>query len=200
MSQLQATRFNSSCAICYNDYADGDILNSPDKCGHLFHKECLEKWLLQKQECPTCRCTISVAIKQATPITLPRSTPNIYGSLDLMETLYLFNLLQALVRPLEKKPHLYDIAHTDFTKSLAETFKVSKGRHTAQQLYNQIIASNINNYRCIVIDICKELYEALLNFIPKEGFTHNELVRENYFRVCAIPVIERFRDKYLNAD
>ncbi len=198
MSQLQATRFNSSCAICYNDYADGDMLNSPDKCGHLFHKECLDKWLLQKQECPTCRCSIFIK-KNETPITLPRSTPNIYGSLDLMETLYLFNVLQALIRPLEKKQHLYHIAHIDFMTSLSETFRVSKGRETAQQLYNIIVTSNINNYRCIAIDISKGLYEALLNFIPKEGFTQNEIVRENYFKVCSIGSIERFRDKYLNA-
>jgi len=30
------------------------------KCKHIFHSNCLEKWLLQKKECPNCRKTIEL--------------------------------------------------------------------------------------------------------------------------------------------
>lgn len=197
MSQLQATRFISSCAICYDDYTDGDMLSSSAKCGHLFHKACLDKWLSHKQECPACRCTISV--KSSPPISLARSTPNIFGNLDVMETLYLFNVLQALVRPLEKKPHLYIRAYDEVIACILDTFRVSKGQETAQQLYNRISATNSTNYKNTIIEISTKLYEALLRFIPQQGFTQNEIVKENYFKVCDIPSIEQFRNKYLNA-
>ena len=31
-------------------------------CNHVFHKECLEKWILLKKECPNCRHDLSVSI------------------------------------------------------------------------------------------------------------------------------------------
>ena len=27
------------------------------ECGHLFHTVCLEKWIIQRRECPSCRST-----------------------------------------------------------------------------------------------------------------------------------------------
>jgi len=43
----------NSCPICLNNYDSADFLKTP--CGHVYHQYCLEEWLQQKSECPTCR-------------------------------------------------------------------------------------------------------------------------------------------------
>ncbi len=73
MSKLQAIRFNSSCAICYENYAEGDSLASPDQCGHVFHKECLDNWLKCKHQCPTCRG--SIITNTSAPVATPTHRP-----------------------------------------------------------------------------------------------------------------------------
>jgi hypothetical protein len=45
------------CAICLVEYQDGDEISwSHNKsCTHAFHRECIEEWLLTRDECPCCR-------------------------------------------------------------------------------------------------------------------------------------------------
>jgi len=46
------------CAICLNEF-DGPDRVLPLRCGHLYHAECLRKWLEQSQTCPL-RCSEDV--------------------------------------------------------------------------------------------------------------------------------------------
>ncbi|KAI0489217.1 hypothetical protein KFK09_029059 [Dendrobium nobile] len=53
-----------SCSICLGDYneeeEEGEDLPLkllPD-CGHLYHAECLDSWLLQHRTCPLCRSSV----------------------------------------------------------------------------------------------------------------------------------------------
>ena len=43
----------STCSICLDSLAIGLLLQH--KCGHIFHKECIERWLLESSRCPWCR-------------------------------------------------------------------------------------------------------------------------------------------------
>ena len=45
------------CAICLLDYEDGDEISwSQNKqCEHMFHRDCVYRWLLKHNECPYCR-------------------------------------------------------------------------------------------------------------------------------------------------
>eukprot|EP00525_Craspedostauros_australis_P003508 CAMPEP_0198112838 /NCGR_PEP_ID=MMETSP1442-20131203/4628_1 /TAXON_ID= /ORGANISM="Craspedostauros australis, Strain CCMP3328" /LENGTH=372 /DNA_ID=CAMNT_0043769753 /DNA_START=17 /DNA_END=1135 /DNA_ORIENTATION=+ len=45
------------CAICLTDYEKDDILcwSQSEKCTHVFHRDCMEEWLLKHEECPCCR-------------------------------------------------------------------------------------------------------------------------------------------------
>lgn len=42
------------CSICLGDYEAGESLRQP-KCGHAFHKDCLDTWLTTKAVCPICQ-------------------------------------------------------------------------------------------------------------------------------------------------
>ena len=41
------------CLICLEEYDEGQQL-TVIKCGHLYHKPCLDTWFLKKQTCPLC--------------------------------------------------------------------------------------------------------------------------------------------------
>lgn len=48
------------CSICLQAYENGEqiALAKTDKCNHVFHKECIQMWLIENDDCPLCRCQI----------------------------------------------------------------------------------------------------------------------------------------------
>lgn len=41
------------CAVCYVDFEDGDATRRLQPCGHRFHKQCIDQWLLKSStRCP----------------------------------------------------------------------------------------------------------------------------------------------------
>lgn len=46
------------CPICYDAILRND--NRKLKCGHVFHKSCVDEWVSRKGTCPMCRAVISV--------------------------------------------------------------------------------------------------------------------------------------------
>ncbi|XP_017078878.1 RING-H2 finger protein ATL58-like [Drosophila eugracilis] len=49
--------FGVTCAICTEFYAPYDVIYSSAKCGHIFHKSCLRRWLTVSMTCPQCRAS-----------------------------------------------------------------------------------------------------------------------------------------------
>lgn len=48
------TSLNIFCAICSEYFGQNDVIYST-RCGHVFHKLCLFKWLTRSYTCPQCR-------------------------------------------------------------------------------------------------------------------------------------------------
>ncbi|KAM7277866.1 hypothetical protein ACFE04_005000 [Oxalis oulophora] len=46
------------CSICLQDMKDGEIGRELPSCGHVFHLECLDKWLIRNASCPLCRVSV----------------------------------------------------------------------------------------------------------------------------------------------
>lgn len=44
----------SSCPICLDNYKDNEFKREL-KCGHTYHKKCIDKWIKHKNTCPICR-------------------------------------------------------------------------------------------------------------------------------------------------
>lgn len=61
------------CCICLAQYVDNDELRELP-CAHLFHSECVDKWLKINASCPLCKLEVSEAGSVASP-----SAPNIDG-------------------------------------------------------------------------------------------------------------------------
>ncbi len=48
----------SDCSICYEALDNND---KPTKCGHWYHKKCVDKWLETNTNCPICRTELRTA-------------------------------------------------------------------------------------------------------------------------------------------
>ncbi|XVF54156.1 hypothetical protein PTKIN_Ptkin05aG0158200 [Pterospermum kingtungense] len=47
------------CAVCLCEFSDQDKLRLLPICGHAFHIDCIDTWLLSNSTCPLCRGTLS---------------------------------------------------------------------------------------------------------------------------------------------
>ncbi|XP_070812759.1 E3 ubiquitin-protein ligase RNF128-like [Pituophis catenifer annectens] len=50
-----------SCAVCIEAYKPNDVVRILT-CNHLFHKSCIDPWLLEHRTCPMCKCDILKAL------------------------------------------------------------------------------------------------------------------------------------------
>ncbi|CDW83530.1 ring-h2 finger protein atl32-like [Stylonychia lemnae] len=51
----------NNCVICFDDYVNNKIIRKINRCGHLFHSECLDNWIIQHlsdPKCPLCNLNI----------------------------------------------------------------------------------------------------------------------------------------------
>jgi len=48
---------NIECSICMDEFKEGQDYVSPLSCDarHYFHSDCIEDWLVKKNECPLCK-------------------------------------------------------------------------------------------------------------------------------------------------
>ncbi|KAK8520210.1 hypothetical protein V6N13_031328 [Hibiscus sabdariffa] len=47
------------CAVCLNEYEDGEMLRLIPKCDHVFHAECIDAWFASHTTCPVCRANLA---------------------------------------------------------------------------------------------------------------------------------------------
>lgn len=47
---------DEDCPICLNSICAGDTIRQLGTCKHVFHRSCIDLWLLRSAECPMCKC------------------------------------------------------------------------------------------------------------------------------------------------
>lgn len=50
-----------TCAVCIEAYKPNDVVRILT-CNHIFHKSCIDPWLLEHRTCPMCKCDILKAL------------------------------------------------------------------------------------------------------------------------------------------
>jgi len=50
--------YGDSCAVCLQEMTQGTFAALIKRCGHCFHKGCIEVWIDRKGECPVCRINL----------------------------------------------------------------------------------------------------------------------------------------------
>jgi len=52
---------NDDCPICLETFQEGDTVRELSACSHVFHKSCVDLWLLRSSECPLCKTKVPVS-------------------------------------------------------------------------------------------------------------------------------------------
>lgn len=51
-------KYNNDCVICIEEFNEKDTIEVMVSCQHSFHTDCINKWYLQKRNCPICRAAL----------------------------------------------------------------------------------------------------------------------------------------------
>ncbi|CAH8315204.1 unnamed protein product [Eruca vesicaria subsp. sativa] len=55
VKELKIGKGGVECAICLNEFDDGEALRLMPSCSHAFHADCIDVWLSSRSTCPVCR-------------------------------------------------------------------------------------------------------------------------------------------------
>ncbi|CAN4116949.1 unnamed protein product [Withania somnifera] len=47
------------CPVCLTAFVEGEEVRQLIKCKHMFHINCIDKWLCSKSSCPVCRASVN---------------------------------------------------------------------------------------------------------------------------------------------
>lgn len=51
---------DEDCVVCLDSFRDGQCCRKLAACGHLFHKRCVDSWLVKVAACPMCRARVQL--------------------------------------------------------------------------------------------------------------------------------------------
>ncbi|NXO71258.1 RN128 ligase, partial [Phainopepla nitens] len=74
-----------SCVVCFEQYKPNDVMRVLT-CNHVFHKTCIDPWLLEHGTCPLCKCDILKVLgveMDVEPRTEPMQAPGSSGQRPL---------------------------------------------------------------------------------------------------------------------
>ncbi|CAH2077472.1 unnamed protein product [Thlaspi arvense] len=54
------TEYGSDCVVCIDGFRQGQWCRRLPGCGHVFHRKCVDLWLIKVSTCPICRDRVEV--------------------------------------------------------------------------------------------------------------------------------------------
>ncbi|KAK9674303.1 hypothetical protein RND81_12G224600 [Saponaria officinalis] len=70
---------NGQCIICLAEYHKEDVVRILPYCGHYFHRNCIDIWLLQHCTCPVCRISLRETNEKKRSMQLESSSRSQYS-------------------------------------------------------------------------------------------------------------------------
>lgn len=99
------------CAVCIESYKTGEVVTVLT-CDHIFHKTCIEPWLLERRTCPMCKCDIlkALGVEEETkePIDAQPSADATLITVTGGEAMYEVSLTDPMSPDPERQQHRYD--------------------------------------------------------------------------------------------
>ncbi|XP_022624015.1 RING finger protein 148-like [Seriola dumerili] len=99
------------CAVCIESYKAGEVVTVLT-CDHIFHKACIEPWLLERRTCPMCKCDIlkALGVEEETKESISANSPPDVTVITVAggDTLYEVPLTDPASPDPERHQHLYD--------------------------------------------------------------------------------------------
>ena len=65
---MKIGKTKKNCVICVKPFEKGEKIYRVLKCSHIYHKDCFEPWLVERDSCPMCRESLipEAIVKQST--------------------------------------------------------------------------------------------------------------------------------------
>ncbi|XP_048133119.1 RING-H2 finger protein ATL56-like [Rhodamnia argentea] len=57
----------TDCAVCLEEFSQGQWCRKLVGCGHVFHKSCVDTWLVKVAACPVCRSQVRAQVGSTRP-------------------------------------------------------------------------------------------------------------------------------------
>lgn len=107
----ETTSDSHVCAVCIESYKAGEVVTVLT-CDHIFHKACIEPWLLERRTCPMCKCDIlkALGVEEETKEDLSAESPPEVTVITVTggEPMYEVPLTDPASPDPERHQHLYD--------------------------------------------------------------------------------------------
>ncbi|KAM3340913.1 RING-H2 finger protein ATL33-like [Capsicum galapagoense] len=59
---------SNECPVCLTAFVEGEEVRQLMTCKHMFHFNCIDKWLCSKSSCPVCRAAVKVRRPKLPPV------------------------------------------------------------------------------------------------------------------------------------
>ncbi|XP_050236922.1 RING-H2 finger protein ATL66-like [Mercurialis annua] len=56
------------CVICLEDFKEGDKCKILTRCNHIYHKACVDRWIVNDAHCPICRECVQLRTTNRIPV------------------------------------------------------------------------------------------------------------------------------------
>ncbi|GAA6218868.1 RING finger protein 148-like [Lates japonicus] len=107
----ETTSDSHMCAVCIESYKAGEVVTVLT-CDHIFHKACIEPWLLERRTCPMCKCDIlkALGVEEETKESISTDSPPDVTVITVAggDTLYEVPLTDRVSPDPERHQHRYD--------------------------------------------------------------------------------------------
>ncbi|KAK9057647.1 hypothetical protein SSX86_022483 [Deinandra increscens subsp. villosa] len=105
------------CAVCLNEFQDHETLRLLPKCSHVFHRNCIDTWLVSHVTCPVCRADLVLRPNEFSHMTEPLGH-SVDQERDFPSTEFLLpdEPKHIIPRPTTHMPRSYSTGHSELVR------------------------------------------------------------------------------------
>ena len=125
------------CAICVETDQLGNLFKT--KCGHVFHKNCLNSWCNHNNSCPICRIKNPFNYKELTPYEITLTTID-YANMEIRnqyiptaQNLINYNLTHNIQYTIANSTDIYDVSIVNDDPEFMPSLEIVTWRQTEEE-------------------------------------------------------------------